>query len=265
MQLSGDLDISPLLSKLKQVSALTMKEMKPLIRQQGAIFLTDRKTGMMGVTPPMNDSLKGNAAKQAGERSVEMGVRKVYGTPGDLWVIIRNKAGKGVADNFWAYVKLKRWTQANDIAERITGFRLREFDDGAEHAARRNKRTGRVVGRVKSRFVNEPGHINRYIKAKQRNVGLLASGWYEAGNRARLSLRGVPAWVKRHASRGSGIGYERDGGEAFTLTLGNTTRYGINADTRRRARAGLMYRVNAIKRKLPYIARAAARAAKLNA
>lgn len=259
-----DFDIRPLMAKMKNLSALTMRDMKGLIREQGGVFLGGSKTGMTGISPPMNEGQRGTAAKKAGESSVARDVAMVYGSPAKLYDLIKNRAGARAAQGFWTLVKRKQWSEANDIAERTTGHRLTNFDDGAAHAARRHRRTGRVTKGDPSVYVHEAKHIKSYIKTKQRNVGLLASGWLVAGQRARLNLRAVPAWVRRH-TRGQGIGYDREARDSYTLTLGNVSSFAPPGELRRRARYALTYRLSAIRRRLPYIARHAAQKAKLNA
>jgi hypothetical protein len=261
--LTADLDISPLLAKLRKVSALTNADMKGLVRQQAGILIADGKTGLIGITPPQNDKLRGMAGKRAGEGSVMRDVNRVYGSPSKLYDAIKAKS-QPAARAFWAHVQRKRWTEANDIAERVTGHRLREFDDGAEHSRRRVRATGRVAGKTPTRFITEMKHVKRYIREKQKNVGLLASGWYVAGQRAGLAMRGVPAWVQRH-TRGSGFAFPNERADAYSLTLGNSTPYGKDSDMRRRMRFSLNARVNATRRRLPFLIKHALAQAQLQA
>lgn len=261
--LVADLDVSPLLAKLRKVGALTNQDMKALIRQQAAILIADRKTGLIGITPPQNDKLKGSEGKKAGENAILRDVNRVYGSPSKLYDLIKTKS-QPAARAFWAHVQKKRWVEANDIAERTTGHRLREFDDGMEHSKRRNKRTGRVVGKQPSRFVPDMKYVRRYIREKQGNVGSLAAGWYAAGQRGGLAMRGVPSWVQRH-TRGMGFAFPLERVDSYSITLGNSTPWGKDDAMRRRMKASLQYRANATRRRLPFLIRYALKQSQLQA
>ena len=229
--ISANVELGTLLKRLRKVPREAMSIMTKAIEDDARGFVTD----IVHITPPSMG--KANiASKKRGEDKVESDIRKAYGSASDLWRLIRDKAGKAVADNFWAYMKLKRWQQANEIAMRYTGKFLDVFDGGAEHQRRRNPRTGRVIGggqpQDKNIFLTkkEDAKFNRYLKQQSRRVGLLASGFAPAASRLHAS---IPAWVKRHREQVGTIRVITQP-DRFTIVITNNARHGRANDLSRR-------------------------------
>jgi hypothetical protein len=156
-----------------------------------------------------------------------------------MWRLIRDKTGdRGIADNFWAYVKLKQWYRANEIAQRITGYSLDVFDGGAEHKRRRNPRTGRVIGGEQpkhKRVFLAPGqekNLKKYSKAKQALVGTLAAGFVPAAQELGVKL---PVWVTRQRITPGTIKTRRNQ-ISYSIEISNTARYAKGADLPRQMR-----------------------------
>lgn len=212
--------------------------------------------GLVQVTPPHSEGMKGSKAKQQGEKAVTAGVWQVYAGPSKVYELIKAKAGPGPAAGFWKAVKQKNWSQADQIMRRVLGQNLDAFDDGAAHAKRRNRR-GRVRGGSRpSLFVRDTKPVRGFIARKKRNVGLLAASIPAAYNGRFGPLNGIPAWISRHQSSwGKGFVMEREsrrGGLLITIKVNAGV---LNQEMQRRFNYVLGYRIRAMQRQLPYIAR----------
>jgi hypothetical protein len=223
---------------------------------------TGQGRGMVQATPPFDIGSapgKTSEAKKIGEAAVARDIKRVYGDAGALYAKIKTRDAVKAAQ-FWKLVNAQQWTAANNIAEPITGFRFREFDDGARHKQRRNRR-GRVTGKDPDYFVTNFKHVENYIKAKQKLVGLLSATAVSEGTSIFGSLSGVPAWVKRHSPAWATIKETNDNGKRkFTYVtrppyaLSELQRwFDIVLDTRKRL----------MKLEFPHVIRAAAKAEQL--
>jgi hypothetical protein len=227
------LDLGPLLKRLRKVPRDAARIIEIAIDTDAKGFVTN----IVKITPPSQGQAN-NQSKKRGEAKVATDIRKAYGTPSDLWRLIRDKAGRPTADNFWAYMKLQRWQQANEIALRITGHGLDVFDGGTEHQRRRSPTTGRVTGSDKPQnkrvFIadTQKPQLNRYITRRQAKVGLLASGFQPAASRLKASL---PAWIRRHSLLPGTIAIHRAPG-TYSITISNTSPYAKGTDLSRRMR-----------------------------
>jgi hypothetical protein len=211
--------------------------------------------GLVQVTPPMSSQAKGTAAKKVGEKAVSRDIAQVYVNAGEAWAVLKSLGQDGAAAAFWKAYKARHFTRCNQIIDLIPGvaahFRLRPFDGGAAHEARRGS-NGRVNGRTPSLTVHDPATLKRYVRRKQKNVGLLASALPTAVGSRYGPLKGIPAWVKRHSAS---WGYVRDKRESKgrTITLG-ISKKGVR-DMQRRFTYVLNYRMKALKRQLPHLVR----------
>ena len=208
--------------------------------------------GLVQVTAPSQGKAN-TEAKRRGEAKVEADIRKAYGTPSDLWRLIRDQSNKGTADNFWAYMKLGRWHQANDLALRITGHGLDVFDGGIEHQRRRNPRTGRVIGgeqpRDKRLFLapTQLKALDAYIKQQQARVGLLASGWSAAANALDVP---VAAWIARHGPTTGSVQIDLSGDRMSVIATNYAPGLpaGVRAELKRRLVKAVEYQTNTMER-----------------
>ena len=238
---------------------MTADEMK----QEGRLLVSNpgRTPGLVQITPPFSQGVRTVAAKKQGETAVSYDINRVYGSPQTLFAKIQAKS-PGAAKGFWAAVVQSDWTLANEIASRMTGYRLREFDDGAEHDNRRNRK-GRVNGRQPTYFVAQKSSgaknksapwIRKYLEEKKELVGMLGAEIIREAGFELGVLKGVPAWIKRHASKGMGrVTFKREK-TGYSVTVENRSRR-QQADLDRRYRAVLGYRENAMIYRLGKIAR----------
>ncbi len=264
--ITAKLDVSKLIARCRKVPATLHAEIQKSVLSEAALLVSSssKTPGLVQVTPPFSQSVKGNAAKKQGEAKIETDIRKVYGTPSDLWRLIRDKEGRAAADNFWAYMKLRRWTQANELALRIVGHQLSVFDGGDAHANRRDKTTGRVKGgsqpKDKTIFLNQDQEksLRAYIRQQQGKVGMLASSIPTAAASKLGKINGLPSWVSRHRGRWGRCTIQKNS-RSMSITLGISGR-GVR-DLQRRFGYVLGYRVKAFYRQLPYIKRHALKSA----
>ena len=65
--------------------------------------------------------------------------------------------------------------------------------------ARKGQSSGRVNPATRKKLLVSKGDFNRVLREIQKQVGILAAGWNAAANRFGARL---PAWIKRHGTRG---------------------------------------------------------------
>jgi len=241
-----------------QALLLLRKHARALISSSGA------NKGLVQIIPPASLDRKvfGNAAKKQGEAKVMGDIWKVYGTPGDVYKIIKAK-NPSVAAGYWQAVKRKDWTAANATARRLGVPALVDFtsDDGAEHKRRRED--GVVTGKRKTLFVTDARYVRAYIKLKQRNVGLLAAALVNNYDGRFGPLAGVPAWIARHAgSWGSAQFDEFNRGKEPRVRI-SMSGGKLNSELQRFFITALRYRITVMQREAPYALRGAAKAAGL--
>lgn len=244
---------------LEQQNVLLIKKhARALISSSGA------NKGLVQIIPPasMDRGVFGNAAKKQGEAKVMGDIWKVYGTPGDVYKLIKAK-NPSVAAGYWQAVKRKDWACANGIARRLGVPVLQDFtaDDGAEHKQRR--RNGQVTGKDKTLYVTDARYVRAYIKMKQHNVGLLAAALVNNYSGQFGPLAGVAAWVSRHSGYwGSAQITElnQSSGHRVRISLNGGA---LNRDMQRWFNTALAFRLIVMQREAPHALRAAAKSAGL--
>lgn len=242
---------------LREFPSESLNELNPWLDKQvrSLISSSGKVPGLVQVTPPHMAGIRGIAAKKIGENAVNRDVWKVYATPGKVYEMLA-KIDKGIAARFWALHKQSPrealgWLQNSaplSIRQMAMGF-----DGGTAHEKNRRK-NGRVTLRTPKVIVMKGlAQVRKYIRKKQRNVGLLASSIPAAAGNRFGKLSGVPGWVSRHKSR---YGYVKDrkkrGRRLVTIGLSNSA----IQDMQRRFNYVLRYRIDAMKREIPYVARA---------
>lgn len=253
--ITASINIAPLLGKLQRLGSVTKEPMQQLVRDQARLFISSSGNvpGMIQVTPPFSQGTSAAKAKKQGEGKVRRDIRRVYGLPSDLFALIKAKEPKR-AGVFWALMVKADYERANNLAQHITGYRMRPFDGGAAHLRRRNA-DGQVRGRHISFYVLDPigkeGALDRYIDEHVDNVGTYASGFNAAA--LQLGAKGVPGWVLDHGTRFSGISIQETP-TSFYITIDDRVPFGIS-DTIRRMDYVLRYRGNALTRSMPHIIR----------
>lgn len=245
---------------LQRAPEIARPMMSTFVRDSARTLISSsgKVPGLVQVTPPHSEGKRGLDARRQGDNAVMGDIWQVYATPGKLYEIVKAYGGREIAAQYWAILKnrpdkLKRWLdlEAPDAVRRM----LRGFDGGRRHMESRDRR-GRVRGR-QSVIISEDEirEVRAYIKRRQANVGLLAASIPVAYNGRFGPLRGVPGWVRRHAgSWAPGFVFERPGRQGEVITIGLNARP-FERDLQRRFNYVLGYRLNAMKRQLPFIAR----------
>lgn len=248
--------VQSLVGVIRQFPGKSGVTMDSFLEEQTRLLISSSGNvpGLVQVTPPHSAGVRGNAAKQQGEAAVAGDIHEVYATPGRVYKLMRSYAGEPAAARWW-----KLWK--NDPAKARLFLQLSApsaiqamaigFDGGAAHATARG-RDGRVRGRPRVIVLNELGALKKYVKKKQRNVGLLASSIPAAVGSRYGKLRGVPAWVLRHQAS---WGYVREvkSKRGRTIILGLTQ--SAIKDMQRRFTYVLSYRLKALERQLPFLVR----------
>lgn len=254
--LSASINIAPLLRKLAHLGPAVKRPMNELVREQAKLVVSSsgKVPGMIQITPPFSQGTTQAKARKQGENKVRRDIRRVYGLPSDLYALIKARDPQ-LARAFWGMVRAEQWDRASDLARRIIGRSLQEFDGGGAHRSRRVN--GVVNSRSPSMYVRDPvnraGPLELYIDRREAHVGIYASGFNAAASA--LGAKGVPAWVLRHGSQFSGISIQ-EGPNSFHITLSDRVPFG-QADTVRRMHSVLQYRDNALRRSMPHIIRKA--------
>jgi hypothetical protein len=244
---------------IRQAPQLARPVMRAFIRDSARTLISSSGNvpGLVQVTPPSQGKANA-AAKKTGEAAVMRDVYRVYTTPGKVFELLR-AINAPAAAAFWAQAKKKQWSQAQAILDRFPQLpdyarTLRAFDDGAEHRARRGP-NGRVRGKTPSMLVADGRWIRRYIREKQKLVGLLAASIPAAYNGRFGPLKGIPAWIARHnQSWAGGFVIERAQKDGEIILIGLEAG-ALNREAQRRFNYVLGYRLKAMQRQLPYLAR----------
>jgi hypothetical protein len=249
----SEFDISKLVGRVRQIPGLIDRELKPLVYQEARLFVRE----VVSWTPPASQGKTGLKAKKQGEAAVERDIRRVYGTLADGYETIR-EIDPAAAAAYWFLVKEGNYIAAGDIL-RTFGARqfgstrsFAKFDGGAMHKRFRNRR-GRIARNRVMMIVTDQAALTAYIRKMQGRVGLLASGWASAA--AKLGVR-LPAWVTRHGTANGGVAVEIGAGK-LVIVISNKVKYGAAQDLQRRADYVMRYRQAALRRRLPYVLRAA--------
>ena len=219
--------------------------------------------GLVQVTPPAHASgsgiVSGRAAQQAGEAKVARDVKRVFASAGYVYDTIKAPAE---ASAFWFnlrgkkkdYAEAERIMRAASSNVKVRNASIAQRPDPALHKAARRRGT---VPRVDVRqVIADPRALDRYIRLVQRRVGMLAAGIVTAYNGRFGSLRGVPAYVRRQISSWATGNITEKGGDerSYQVTL-RLDAGALNPDMQRRFNYVLGYRIKAMNRQMPYIAR----------
>jgi hypothetical protein len=258
MIITAKIDALRLLKVLAQFPSQTAAEQNKLLNDNVRLLISSSGNvpGLVQIIPPHSEGVSGTAAKKQGEGAVMRDLSRVYANPGTVYAAMKSIGADGPAAAYWAAWKVKDVSKMQRIADSVPSLpsqfkRHRSFDGGSEHGKRRG-RNGRVNGIKPSFVVTDPAALKAYRRRKMKNVGMLASAVPSAYSGRFGALRGVPAWVKRHSAPG---GYVRD----QKTSAGRVVKIGITSraisDMQRRFNYVLKYRVAAIQRQLPFLAR----------
>jgi len=254
----ASLDTSRLMRALAQFPGQTQATQDKLLNDNVRLLISSSGDvpGIVQILPPSSKGVSGIAAKKQGEKAVTRDIARVYKTPGGVYADIKAKGEHGLAKSYWNAYKRQDFAAMAEIAKSVPGLPSyfkdhRAFDGGAEHLKRRGS-DGRVKKKNPSFVITTPASLKAYRRRKLKNVGLLASAVPRAYNGRYGALKGVPAWVRRHAGKG-GFVREEKSRAGRTVIIGMTSSF--VSDLQRPFNYVLKYRLAAIDRQLPYMAR----------
>lgn len=223
------------------------------VRDESRLFVI----AAVKITPPASAGVTGKKAQLQGEGAVERDIRSLYSSAPAAYSIIAKK-DPAMAGAFYKAMLQGKFEEAKRILA-ASGSTWRNvpvgtFDPGL-HKSERDRR-GRVRSRlVPGRIVTDFKKLDRYIKKKKKNVGLLAAGFNGAAIVLSASL---PAWVKRHGIQAKGIQVIETGTD-YTIVIQNTAPWARAQEMQRRMSYVHRYRQEALQRKLAAVLRAEAK------
>ena len=143
-------------------------------------------------TPPFSNRRRGNAARSAGKKTVEV--------------------------------------QVNRVLQGVHPARAKVKTDGDVRQAHERARVKGVIrkGRQRQKIKAGKGLLKKYIRRRQAKVGMLAAGWNKAADKFNVSSRMRPAWVKAHNPRSSASLKVRP--DLIVAKFSNKVRFGKDVD-----------------------------------
>lgn len=261
-------DISRLVQKLQRFPAVARQQIdKEFIGSARALVSSSGTIpGLVQVSPPFSQGVRGLAAKKQGEAAVARDIRRVYATDATVFELLQNTKGARTAKQFWYLKKHKpevidHW-QKTEYKEAIARM-SRGFDGGSAHKIRHlDARGGRISGAPSVLLLQgEEKLLDRYVARIQKHVGMLAAAPVAEATTVLGTLKGVPAWVARHTVNWARV-YDVGDGTKRVVTIALLAPYAA-ADMQRRWNYVVQYRRNAFARQLPYIMRAALKSSQL--
>ena len=202
MIIIASVNVKPLLEVFRHFPADSEDSMDKLLEEQVRLLVSSSGNvpGLVQVTPPHSKGKRGNSAKIQGQNAVSNDIYQVYATPGRVWELMKQYQGIKAANGWWRLwkedpVKAKRFLELS-APSAIQAMSI-GFDGGAAHKAARGN-NGRVRGKPRVIVLNELGQLRKYIRLRQKNVGLLAASIPAAIGNKYGKLKGVPAWISRH-------------------------------------------------------------------
>jgi hypothetical protein len=256
-------DMSGILSKLVRVAPVIRKPVRTLVIQEAKGFTRDAQR----ITPPASQGVSGPAARQQGMAAIRRdllggggGSNKFAGVFTVLPdALIERAVLYNSSDNVRLFVTKTGEVYGTEKAlfrpfatvDQMYAHHRRFFKNGRmSQAGARTRDIGRW--RFIDKMVVSQGAMNDYLEYVYEKVGSLASGF----NAAAIEL-GVPVspWIKRHGTRSGTIDFQEDGELRFMISIANEVSYAGNAGMQRRMDKVLQYRLNKLKRRLPYVVR----------
>lgn len=248
MKITATTDLRAALAKLDKVGGASRKLVRHEVQVTAKAFTREIVTQW---TPPAGPGLRGTAAKKAGEAAVRRDIRRVIATAGYAYSTIKDPVQ---ADYFWLLILSGHHAEAQEVLRahshnvRLRYAPIATRPDTALH--QRNRKRGKVPASTHAQqIVTNAGALNSYIRAQQRKVGLLASGWLAAARYFKIKL---PAWVERHQTSGSIRPSLLPWRTAYRIT--NDAPH--SADLPRKATRLAEIKMNQLRRRLPFAIRA---------
>jgi hypothetical protein len=248
-----DINAMPLRRKMELLAKLAGKTIADEIATQAKGFVTE----IIKITPPAMGGSTVKENQKRGELAVSRDIRRVYASPGNVFIEIRNKLGEPVARAFWAAYQNGNTAFCSRLMRQAgLSYGVHNFDGGATHQSMRNAR-GRI-SRDRIQFLPmQDEDLRGYIGKRVANVGILASGWVAAG---RLTGARAPRYASRHGANGTARTQGSKGKLVYVFR--NAVNYASENDLDRRSRWVLAKQRRKMETRLKYAVRLASRMAR---
>lgn len=254
--ITSQFDVSGILAKAKRVNKITQEDMRGFIRKQmtSTISSSGKVPGVIQITPPFGRR-RGSAAFQAGKLGVDQDLSGVFQG-------VRIKGTRQLPHLFG--------NESPDTGNKPP-YRIPAKEEHPNVEAIYKQRKARQGGSGRKRlsrgqkaayYVSKP-KLEALRRKLYARIGWAAACWYRAGIKAKLDLKGVPAWVKRHSSA-TGTAVLKQTATNFSITVSNPVSYGAALNLGAKARTALDYRLRAMKRELPRFISAVLKKARAN-
>lgn len=248
MSEQAELNITPLLHKLKAVSTLAGADMKDMLRSEARLFVYNAGTtpGIINITPPFSQQARDASSAQAAGR---LAIRRDLGA---VFSPVQLKGRRAITQVFGRKLAAPIYVPTKEKHPDVAAVARERWI--AKNAAKR-KIMGR--GRKQAYYVDQ-SKLTVVLRESYALVGTAAACWYVAALQAGLQPRGVPDWVRRHrtAFAAGDIIVTRD---SLRITLASSLPYNVALGMIEKVRRVLGYRENSLARRLPYVVAALAR------
>jgi hypothetical protein len=228
MRITAITDTTDIRAKLRQYGALLKKEESDTVRRFAVVACRN----LANSTQPFSGREKETSArgKFLGEKAVEVDISKVFYVPTidggfakqltkRAEASYRKRGGSGKAwlhtnkfiDRISDYIGRGDMTALRNVAKDMGWKNFNRTIDPAIHEAARTGRRKKVQKSSKGMtlVMNTPEHLQRYIKKRQKLVGLAKAGWAKCADLISTSnkgpaTRGIPQWVTRNKKKAPG-------------------------------------------------------------
>jgi len=224
---SAKVEMKNLFESLAKIQPDLNRSMTIAVKDAAKVVV--RKAAEM--TPPGSNMVQGKDAQRRGEKKIASDIKRVYATASYAYETIKNRAA---ASAFWLMIKgrkanlqeAEKLLHENTYNVRLKNAQLSRALDPSLHKAARKR--GEVGKRQAVRQVitssAKSGPIEKYIREKQKMVGLWASGWMPAV--VKLKISKLPSWIKRHKDKGKGRCDFKQTRDSFEMIAANSTGFG---------------------------------------
>lgn len=248
-------DLKPLVRDLKKYRGQFERTIKEVVETEARGFVKDAVES----TPPFHakvhargkqsaakyQTVTGNVAKKAGERKIEADMNAIF-----AGVKLRGKRTitKAFGKELKKKVVVKTVEKHPDLGAVYDQRIKRRFDKGAKRISRGQK-AAFYVSSVK---------LAALKSERKKRVGKLVAGWAPAAAKLKVKL---PAWVTRHAARGSVVLRVTRGG--YTVKISNRVPFADRLNLQAIADRVLAGRDRKLEARLPFVLKGALRRARM--
>jgi hypothetical protein len=230
MRITATADTNDIRGKLREYTELMGKGMSDGVRQFAVVACRN----LANTTQPFSGNEKSTSERGRfnGERAVEVDINKVFYVPsmdGGFSKALTEQAEKSYRkrlknsmsignrthkfrERINGYIAQGNFTALKNVAKDMGWNNYRRTVDPAIHQAARTGRRKHVrkPSGGMTLILNKQEHLTRYIRKRQKLVGLTKAGWAKCADlipsaKKGSATRGIPQWVTRNKKKSSGI------------------------------------------------------------